>query len=86
MKIKLPQKYIPVKIYKVVSRSEPGLYHSVVLCADGSLYCNCIAGSYKKMCFHQIRVREHIQKNEPEKNLKPIKQWQKKKTKKNQKK
>ena len=70
MKIKFSKRYIPVKIYKVMSRREPGLYHSVVLYADGSIDCNCVAGSYNRMCSHQIKVRKHIQKDEP-------KLWQK---------
>ena len=81
MKIKLSKHYIPVKSYRVISKSEPDFWHTIILYADGSMDCDCIAGSYNKMCSHQIRVREHIKKNEPEiyKTLKEPKVAQKSK-------
>ena len=76
MKIKLP---FPVKRYRVASsRKNPDTgevlcYWIVELESDGSLYCNCPAGSHSRECRHKTNVREFIQEYEPERKLKPIK-------------
>ena len=75
MKLKEP---FPIKIYWVKSsRRHPDT--GEVLCrweveleSDGSLHCNCPAGSFSRECRHKAEVRKFIQKNEPEKNLKPM--------------
>lgn len=65
MKIKFPEKYIIVKIYRIRSKSEIGLYHTVELAKDGSLYCDCVAGSFNKSCCHKnIIIKKHNEKNQ----------------------
>lgn len=76
MKIKLS---IPIKNYRVASsRRNPDTgeilcYWTITLENDGSLYCNCPAGSFRQECRHKTRVRKFIQRYEPEKILKPPK-------------
>ena len=60
MKIKLEY---PIEIFKVRSTSEPDTFHEVLLYSDGSLSCDCIAGTFSKECRHKIKVRKFIDKN-----------------------
>ena len=61
MKIKL--KY-PIEVFKVRSTSEPNTFHEVLLYSDGSLNCDCIAGSFSKECKHKIKVHKFIDKRD----------------------
>ncbi len=69
MKLKLP---FPIKVYRVKSsRRNPDTGEilcrwAVELESDGSLYCNCPAGSFSRDCRHKNKVRKFIQEYEPE--------------------
>jgi len=49
-----------VKIFRVPSRSEKGVYYLVELYSDNSLECDCWAGTTKKECWHKIKVRDYL--------------------------
>lgn len=60
--MKIKSEY-PVRIFKVKSKSEPDLFHEIILYSDGSLSCDCIAGAFSKECSHKVKVRKFIDKN-----------------------
>jgi hypothetical protein len=57
MKLKVPY---PKRRFKIPSKSEPGHFHIVELWSDGSLECDCVAGSYKRECRHKKFIKEHL--------------------------
>lgn len=64
--MKLKDIAYPKRNWRIPSRSDVGVYHTVELWTDGSLECDCIAGAYRRECYHKILIRKHLQKNEPE--------------------
>ncbi len=60
MKIKLA---VPIKRFRVLSRSNPGLYYTIELFSDGKLYCDCPAGQFQRgrTCWHRERVKKYIE-------------------------
>ena len=49
-----------IKKFKVPSRKQKGRFHLVELYSDNSLECSCLAGQFKKNCFHKSRVRDYL--------------------------
>jgi len=62
------EKRIPLKTFKVKSRTNfnPDLgefeEYSVDLWGDGNLDCTCMAGGYKKPCYHKKLIQEQLEK------------------------
>jgi len=58
----------PVKVFKVKSRTNfnPDLgefeTYEVELWGDGDLNCTCLAGNYKKPCYHKKQIQEQLEK------------------------
>ena len=48
---------IPVKRYRVPSKSQPGVKHKLLLWNDGRLECDCIASGTGRECWHVRLVR-----------------------------
>ena len=57
--------WITTKAYRIPSQSEKGKFHIVQLFNDGHFECDCIAGSFKKDCFHKRTVRESLFRPKP---------------------
>ena len=51
--------------FKVPSRSNKGAFHIVELHSDG-LFCNCVAGSYSKNCYHKKLIQRFLDKKKNE--------------------
>jgi len=49
-----------VSRHRVPSNSTPGKSYEVLLLEDGSMTCDCYAGSYKAECRHKRRTRNDI--------------------------
>ncbi len=62
------QKFRPLKVFKVKSRTnfnpDLGEYedHNVELWRDKTLFCNCIAGFFKKPCYHKQKIKADLEK------------------------
>lgn len=65
MKIDLP---IPLKWWKVKSKSIPNTYHQVRLLSNGIIECTCTAGKFKSICRHINIVKDILKKNEEHRN------------------
>lgn len=79
--MKLKDIEFTVRSFRVPSKSHTGVYYTVELSNKGNLWCDCQAGQYRRLCSHSIKVREFLQKYEPEiyKTLKEPKSAQKSK-------
>ncbi len=60
------EKYIPLKVFKVESRTnfnpDLGEYeeYEVELWGNGETFCNCLAGGYRRKCHHQLEIRDEL--------------------------
>lgn len=60
MKINIP---IPIKMWKVKSKSEANTYYMVGLSSDGTFQCSCTAGKFNRECRHkQLAKEQHAKK------------------------
>lgn len=77
--MKLKNTTIPIRAFRVSSKSEKGKKHIVELWSDGVLSCGatsdyniygdfaiCKAGLYNKPCRHKKIVRDYLRQYEPE--------------------
>lgn len=55
----------PIKMFKVESShrnpdtSEP-IFYRVELFANGEMFCNCMAGSFRRKCRHQLQILDEL--------------------------
>jgi len=49
---------LPVKKWRVASKSNPGTFHEVKLFANGKIICDCLANFYGYECRHIKEIRE----------------------------
>lgn len=52
--------FIPIKVWKVPSKSEKGIIHTVLQFNDEKFECDCYAGTIKKPCRHKRIVYNKI--------------------------
>ena len=43
--------------FKVPSKSQPGVEHTVTVYEDGSMLCSCPAGTHNKLCSHKKKIQ-----------------------------
>lgn len=54
----------PVKKFKVESRTKKGKFYIVEVYFNGSLECNCVAGQFKRECYHKKKVKLWLQRQQ----------------------